>query len=92
MLPIVVRAATSADIDPVGYMPSKKCEIRYCIDNDTSRFAWADTTNGKGVIYWMRDIHGNECPYDFKSILFKPYDPRTNPITKYLYTFNHLTS
>lgn len=90
VLPIVVRAATSVDIDPAGYMPSKKCEIKYCIDNDTNRFAWADTTNGKGVIYWMRDIHGNECPYDFKSIMFKPFDPRTNPNTNYLYTFDYL--
>ena len=26
--------------------------------------------NGKGVIYWMRDEHDNEAPYDFKNILF----------------------
>ncbi len=26
--------------------------------------------SGKGVIYWMRDEWGNECPYDFKNILF----------------------
>lgn len=90
VLPIVVRAATSADIDPAGYMPNKKCEIKYCIDNDTNRFAWADTTNGKGVIYWMRDTHGNECPYDFKSIMFKPFDPRTNPNTAWFYTFDYL--
>lgn len=25
---------------------------------------------GKGVIYYMRDEHGNECPYDFKNIQF----------------------
>ena len=26
--------------------------------------------NGKGVIYYMRDEYGNECPYDFKNIMF----------------------
>ena len=25
---------------------------------------------GKGVIYYMKDEHGNECPYDFKNITF----------------------
>ena len=45
-------------------------EIKYCIYNDTSRFAWADTENGKGVIYYMKDENGNECPYDFKNIQF----------------------
>ena len=46
-------------------------ELKYCIDNDTNRFAWADSTNGKGVIWWMKDENGNECPYDFKNIMFK---------------------
>ncbi len=45
-------------------------EIKYCINNDTSRFAWADSVNGKGVIYYMKDEWGNECPYDFKNIQF----------------------
>jgi hypothetical protein len=26
-------------------------------------------TEGRGVIYYMKDEHGNECPYDFKNIL-----------------------
>ena len=110
-------------------------ELKYCLDNDASRFSWAkemtisvgsttyprdksrDTThngtkyyawcldfmnlliyttseapkigdhtyddtfaedaditavsNGKGVIYYMKDEWGNECPYDFKNIQFK---------------------
>ena len=46
-------------------------EIKYCIDNDTTRFAWADTVNGKGVIYYMKDEWGNECPYDFKNIQYQ---------------------
>ena len=46
-------------------------ELKYCLENDTDRFAWADDTNGKGVIYYMKDEWGNECPYDFKNIQFK---------------------
>ena len=49
-------------------------KLWYCLDNDTNRFAWADTTNGKGVIYRMIDEYGNDCPYDFKNIQFKRYD------------------
>ncbi len=45
-------------------------QLKYCIDNDTDRFAWADSTNGKGVIYYMKDEFDNECPYDFKNIQF----------------------
>ena len=48
-------------------------EIKYCLDNDTSRFLWADTTSGKGVIYYMKDEFYNECYYDFKNIKFKRY-------------------
>lgn len=45
-------------------------KIYYCIENDTSRFAWADATNGKGVIYRMIDNNGNDVPYDFENIRF----------------------
>lgn len=45
-------------------------ELKYCINNDKTRFDWADDVNGKGVIYYMKDEHGNECPYDFKNILY----------------------
>lgn len=31
----------------------------------------AEVSEGKGVIYYMKDEHGNECPYDFKNIQFK---------------------
>jgi hypothetical protein len=48
-------------------------ELKYCLDNDTNRFAWADATNGKGVIYWLKDEYGNECGYDFKNIQTKYY-------------------
>jgi hypothetical protein len=48
-------------------------QLWYCLDNDVTRFAWADATNGKGVVYRMIDEFGNDCPYDFKNIQFKRY-------------------
>ena len=48
-------------------------KIRYCLDNDTTRFTWADATDGKGVIYRMMDEWLNVAPYDFKNIQFKRY-------------------
>ena len=45
-------------------------QLKYCLDNDTTRFAWADTVNGKGVIYYLKDEFGNEVPYDFKNIVY----------------------
>lgn len=46
-------------------------EIKYTLDNDTNRFDWADTVNGTGVIYYMKDEFENEAHYDFKNIMFK---------------------
>ena len=48
-------------------------ELKYCLDNDLNRFSWADTTNGKGVIYYMKDDRGNIAPYDHKNCLFIRY-------------------
>ncbi len=48
-------------------------KLKYCIDNDNLRFAWANTSAGKGVIYEMIDEFNNKCPYDFKNIQFKRY-------------------
>ena len=63
-------------------------KIWYCLDNDTKRFAWADATNGKGVIYRMIDEWNNDCPYDFKNIQFKRYKitkaNQSNLVGKYL--------
>ena len=61
-------------------------KLWYCLDNDTTRFAWADSTNGKGVIYRMIDEFDNDIPYDFKNIQFK------HPIETtsfYYYTFTN---
>ena len=48
-------------------------QIWYSLDNDTTRFAWADAENGKGVIYRMIDEWNNDCPYDFKNMMFEVY-------------------
>lgn len=48
-------------------------ELKYDLDNDKSKYAWADETNGKGVIYYMKDEWNNECFYDFKNVQYKRY-------------------
>lgn len=48
-------------------------KIWYTIYNDKTKYAWANETTGKGVIYRMIDEYGNDCPYDFKSIKFIRY-------------------
>jgi hypothetical protein len=71
-------------------------ELKYCIDNDTDRFAWADSVNGKGVIYYLKDEWNNEAAYDFKSITYcnlntagvDTYNNLPNDGSQYYYTFN----
>ena len=58
-------------------------ELKYCLDNDTNKFAWADLENGKGVIYYMKDEYNNECSYDFKNIQYLNEE-------QYFYTFSNL--
>lgn len=63
--------------DTDGYFANSNLaawKLWYCLDNDTSRFAWSDEENGRGVIYRMIDEFGNDCPYDFKNILFTRYE------------------
>jgi hypothetical protein len=67
------------------YFANSKLEawkLKYCLDNDTDRFAWADEVNGKGVIYRMIDEFNNDVPYDFKNIQFYHSDDDS-----YYYTF-----
>lgn len=40
--------------------------IWYSLDNDVSKWSWADPVNGKGIIYRMIDEFNNDFPYDFK--------------------------
>ena len=61
-------------------------KIWYCLDNDTDRFVWADSSNdtggnpvGRGVIYRMIDEFNNDVPYDFKNIQFyRQWDSSTS--------------
>lgn len=76
MLSEEAMAIKSPDRDPDDYFATAKLEawkVWYCLDNDTTRFQWANTENGKGVIYRLIDEWGNDCPYDFKNIQFKRY-------------------
>ena len=54
-------------------------KLKYCLDNDMTKFAWIDPNYGKGVIYYMKDEWDNECPYDFKNILFKRFKITDSP-------------
>lgn len=45
------------------------CKVKYCIDNDTNRFMWANSS-GTGVIYWMKDPWNCEAWFDFTNIKF----------------------
>lgn len=74
-------------------------QIWYDINNDTSKYAWADDTNGKGVIYRLIDEKGNDCSYDFKNIQFyrnpSSYTDIKTSLTatdSYYYTFSKYTS
>ena len=60
-------------------------QVWYCLDNDTNRFAWADSANGRGVVYRLIDEFNNDCPYDFKGIKMKAYGDTDNV---YRYTFD----
>lgn len=46
-------------------------------------FVYGISHAGKGVIYRMIDENGNDCPYDFKNIMFRHPDDPVN----YYYTF-----
>ncbi len=64
-------------------------QLQYCLDNDTQRFVWADEANGRGVIYRMIDEFNNDCPYDFKNIMFwRDADTVGDMVDGYYYTFH----
>ena len=62
-------------------------QVWYTLENDTSKYAWADAENGKGVIYRLIDENGNDAPYDFKNI--KMQDANNSEDTTYYYTFDN---
>lgn len=62
------------------YFANSKLEawqLKYCLDNDTDRFRWADDVNGKGVVFYMKDEFGNEAPFDFKNVQYKRFTVKT---------------
>jgi len=68
-------------------------KLWYDVNNDTTKYAWADSTNGKGVIYRMIDEWNNDCSYDFKGIQFKRkltdgVLDTTGGTDTFVYTFN----
>ena len=69
--------AVHSERDTDGYFANSNLsawKLWYCLDNDKTRFAWADTEIGKGVIYRMIDEFNNDVHYDFKNILFVRYE------------------
>ena len=66
----VARAAVHNGDEYFANCDLNAWKIWYCFDNDTTRFAWADGINGRGVIYRMIDEWNNDVPYDFKNIIY----------------------
>lgn len=88
--------ATQSARDTANYFTNcnlNAWKIWYCLDNDTNRFEWADSTSGTGVIYRMIDEKNNDVPYDFKNIRFKLgltnglYNSSASTLS-WVYTFN----
>lgn len=44
--------------------------VWYSLDNDSSRFDWADEENGRGVIFRLVDEYDNDVSFDFKGFVF----------------------
>ena len=66
---LIVSPIPETKIVPVNM---NSWELKYCLDNDKDLFDWAET-DGKGVIYYLKDEFGNEAPYDFKNAMFRRY-------------------
>ena len=65
-------------------------QLWYDIDNDKTKYIWADEENGKGVIYRMIDEHNNDCPYDFKNMKFLVNNREDDTIPIFCYTFSYI--
>lgn len=48
--------------------------VWYSLDNDSSRFDWADEENGRGVIFRLVDEYDNDVSFDFKGFVFSLED------------------
>ena len=82
---IIVRALSENTLAEEAYVAPRKGDeyfananlnawkVWYCLDNDVTKYTWADVTNGKGVIYRMIDEWQNDMPYDFKNVQYKRF-------------------
>ena len=82
---IIVRALSENTLAEEAYVAPHKGDeyfvnanlnawkVWYCLDNDVTKYTWADVTNGKGVIYRMIDEWQNDMPYDFKNVQYRRY-------------------
>ena len=61
--------------DPNYFADSKlnAWQLKYCLDNDITRYLYTDPEKGKGVIYYLEDEFGNRGDFDFKNIQHKRY-------------------
>ena len=73
---IIVTEEANPNYTHFQYCNLDAWELKYCLDNDQTRFPWcgSDDDGGKGVIYYMEDEFGNKCDYDFKNILMLRYE------------------
>lgn len=61
----------------------ERWELMYDIENDTSKYAWADAATGKGVVYYLRDEWNNEAYFDFKTLAINMPDLAISIFTTY---------
>ena len=68
------RAIQHSAQDYFRYSQLEKWQVWYDIDGNNTTYTWAErdsiNTVNKGVIYRLIDEFGNDCPYDFKNIVF----------------------
>lgn len=75
-----------------------KWEIWYDFNNDTSKYAFANSSTGKGFIYRMIDDNNNDVNYDFKNLLVTKSPHTFHPAfdseegEAYFYTFSIMES
>ena len=58
-------------------------ELKYSLENDQTLYPWCDT-NGKGVVWWLKDEYGNEAYYDFKNVKELRYEITADSSSKFL--------
>lgn len=74
------REGVSSELDNYDLSTWK---LKYSLDNDSSKFDWANEKYGTGVIYYMEDEFGNQASYDFYSI--SPEDGSHSPSCRHLF-------